>query len=97
MSHDTTSEPPFDQVESTIVDFIRREFLGDDVPVARDTDLLGDGMLDSLGVLRLATYVDAEYRLAMQPSDFVIENFNTVSALAGYIRRTRKSPRVCEG
>ena len=97
MPSDSTSRTKFDAVENTIVDFIRREFVGFDVPLAPDTDLLGDGMLDSLGVLRLATFVDEEYRLEMQPADFVIENFITVSALAAYIHRTRKPPRGSDG
>ncbi len=97
MSTDRRPEAALDDIEGVIVEFVRREFLGFDVPLAHDTDLLGEGMLDSIGVLRLATHVDEVYRLEMQPVDFVTENFQTVSALAAYIRRTRKSPRGSEG
>jgi acyl carrier protein len=38
-------------------------------------------------VLRLATFVEEEFRFKIQPADFVIENFQTVAVLAAYVRR----------
>jgi acyl carrier protein len=81
------------QVESRIFAFLRDELLSPDQSVERDDDLLSGDLLDSVAVLRLATFVDEEFQIGMKPTDFVIENFQTVEVLAGYILRTRPEDR----
>jgi acyl carrier protein len=44
-------------------------------------------LLDSVAVLRLATFVGEEFQFEIQPADFVIENFQNVAVLAQYVRR----------
>jgi acyl carrier protein len=74
-------------VESRILEFMRRELLSPDATVTVDDELLSGGLLDSMAVLRLAAFVEEEFRFKMQPADFVIENFHTVAVLAQYVRR----------
>ena len=76
-------------VESRIMEFIRRELLSPGATLDRDDDLLSGEILDSVEVLRLATFVDQEFRIGMQPADFVVENFQTVAVLAEYVQRAR--------
>ena len=76
------------EIEGRIFDFMQRELLSPEVSVDRDDELLSGGVLDSIAVLRLATFVEEEFRFKMQPSDFVVENFQTVAVLAAYVRRT---------
>lgn len=86
------------EIEGRITDFMRRELLSPEVSVDRDDELLAGGVLDSMAVLRLATFVEEEFRFKMQPSDFVVENFQTVAVLAGYVRRAaRPGDRPPEG
>jgi acyl carrier protein len=75
------------EVEGRILGFIRSELLGPDAAVERDDELLSGGLLDSMRVLRLAAFVEEEFRFKIQPADFVIENFQTVAALTDYVRR----------
>jgi len=87
-------------VEHRIIEFVRLEFLEDATALGVHDDLLADDMLDSLGVLQLAAFVDEEFQIGMQPEDFVIENFQTVSALAAYVRATLASqaePQAASG
>jgi acyl carrier protein len=74
-------------VESRILEFMRRELLSPEATVTVDDELLSGGLLDSMAVLRLAAFVEEEFRFKMQPADFVIENFQTVAVLARYVRR----------
>jgi acyl carrier protein len=73
------------EVEGRILEFIRAELVSPGAAVGRDDDLLSDDLLDSIAVLRLATFVDEQYRLRMQPADFLVENFQTVAALARFV------------
>lgn len=79
-------------LESRVLDFVRRELLGQDAAVMVDTDLLSGNLLDSMGVLRLANWVREEFGFEIQPRDFLIENFRSVGAVAGYVRRSMTPP-----
>jgi acyl carrier protein len=76
------------EIESRIIGFIERELMDPGETINRNDDLLSGEFFDSIGVLRLATFVEEDFRIDMQPSDFVIENFQTVDALAKFILRT---------
>jgi acyl carrier protein len=75
------------ELEERILAFLHRELLDPGVTVGPEVELLSGGLLDSIRVLRLATFVEEEFRFKIQPADFVIENFQTVAVLAAYVRR----------
>ena len=74
------------QVEDRLIDFIRGQLLAPGTAVGRDDDLLSGDLLDSIAVLRLATFVEEELGIVVQPADFVVENFRTIAVLADYVR-----------
>ncbi len=74
------------ELEEQILAFIQRELLGPPDTVSRDDDLLSGELLDSVAVLRLAAFVQEEFRFSLGPSDFVVENFQNVAVLAEYVR-----------
>ncbi len=78
-----------EEIEDRLLAFIRRELLSPGVTVGRDDDLLSGELLDSVAVLRLAAFVEEELSVPVQPTDFVIENFQSVAVLAGFVRRAR--------
>lgn len=82
-----TTGPDTREIETRLISFIQRELLGPGSEVGRHDDLLSGELLDSVAVLRLAAFVEEELRISMQPSDFVIENFQNVAVLAEYARR----------
>jgi acyl carrier protein len=77
------------EVEERVLGYLRRELVDPDVTVARDTDLLAGGVLDSIAVLRLATFVGEEFGIEIRPADFVIENFRSVEAVAAFVESAR--------
>ncbi|EXI78298.1 MAG: D-alanine--poly(phosphoribitol) ligase subunit 2 [Candidatus Accumulibacter appositus] len=70
-----------------LVDFIAAELL-DGVQVDVDEGLLVDGMVDSLGMMRLVAHIEALCGIDVPVDDFVIENFRSVAAIDDYLRRT---------
>ena len=77
------------EVEERVLAYVRRELLDPGDTVARDTELLAGGVLNSIAVLRLATFVGQEFGIDIRPADFVIENFRSVEAIASYVGRAR--------
>jgi acyl carrier protein len=74
-------------IENRLTEFIQNELLAGKVTVKPGDDLLSSGLLDSIAALRLATFVAEDFEFEIQPADFIIENFQTVEALTGYVRR----------
>ena len=89
MAADPSASTPDETGESRILDYLRRELAGPEARLDRDVDLLSGGVLDSMGVLRLATFVSEEYEIEIKPSDYLIENFSSVAAVASYVGRAR--------
>ena len=80
-SHDTSA------IEDRLLSFVRRELLVEPVTVDRDTNLLSGELLDSMNVLRLATFVGEAFHIEIHTADFVVENFRNIAAIAEYVRR----------
>ena len=87
MANDARPVPEASEIEHRVMAFLQRELLEPGVTIGRDADLLSGEVIDSIGVLRLAAFVGEEFRMVIQPSDFVVENFRSVAVIAGYVGR----------
>jgi acyl carrier protein len=58
--------------------------------VGYDDDLLLSGLLNSLAIVRLVTFMQEHFGLDIPAEDVVIEHFQSIDAVATYVQ-TRKS------
>ena len=73
-----------------LTDFIQKELaIGRAESIKPDDDLLGAGVIDSLGVLRLVVFAEEKLGVAIPDEDVVIENFKSVAVLADYLDKRR--------
>lgn len=73
------------ELRETLRRFIAEELVSDETPLGLDDSLLADGMVDSLGAVRLVAFVEERFGFQIPPEDLVMENFATVNRLAGYL------------
>jgi acyl carrier protein len=67
--------------------FIRESFFVDDF---RDDDsFLGNGLIDSLGVMQLVSFVESEFAIRVEDEDLVPDNFDSVERVAAFVDRKR--------
>lgn len=78
---------PTEELETRLRVFIERELLNSEIAVDRDADLLSGDLLDSVGALRLASFVAEEFGLTVEPKDFVVENFRSIAILTEFVER----------
>jgi len=72
--------------ESALADFVRNELShGRKVALANDADLLGAGIVDSLGILRLVAFIEDRFGVKVPDEDVVFENFQSIGAMASYV------------
>ncbi|MER8070432.1 phosphopantetheine-binding protein [Streptomyces sp. NPDC094034] len=82
----------------TIKQFVIEEFLPDITAqeLADDHDLLSDGVIDSLGVLKLIAWVEDRFELPIGDTDLDPDNFRSVAAIDAFIAGARR-PEVAGG
>ncbi|MEU9087325.1 phosphopantetheine-binding protein [Streptomyces sp. NPDC048357] len=77
----------------TIKNFVITEFLPGTPAseLAVDHDLLNDGVIDSLGVLKLIAWVEDRFELAIGDADLDPNNFRSVEAIDTFIAEARRT------
>ena len=87
MGTDDRAEAGRAEIERRVLAFLQDELLPPGLAITRDTELLSGDVLDSMGALRLSAFVGEEFRIPVRPSDFVVEHFRSVAAVAAFVLR----------
>ena len=72
--------------------FVNEELLTGGITVDVGDNLLKNGMVDSIGMVRLVGFIEENYQITVPPEDFTIENFQSVKIIADYLQN-RKNER----
>jgi acyl carrier protein len=76
-----------------LIDYIQQQLLGgrSDISLAPEDDLLGSGLVDSMGMMSLIAFIENRFELKVPPQDMTIENFMTIEAIGNYLDRVTAS------
>jgi acyl carrier protein len=80
------------EILETLRDFLMREFPRQAQAVARasaDDSLADLGLLDSLGLLTLVTFVELKWNVKIAPKDFTAESFKSLHRIKATLERYR--------
>ena len=68
-----------------------RNFIVKKFPLARTVgnshDLLGGGIIESLGVLEVVTHLESAYGISLVDEDLVSENFQSIDCIVDFVLR----------
>ena len=83
-------------LESEIRKFITENMLfsADGFNYDDNDSLLEAGIVDSIGVMELVTFVDQTYKITVPPEDISPDNFDSITRLANYIRLKQGTGRA---
>ena len=76
--------------QAVLMRYIKDELLrgrGENLQV--DDDLLSSGVINSLGILQLVSFIEERMGIEVPDEDVVYENFNSVAALADYLESSQ--------
>ena len=81
------------EVEQRLRRFIVENFLfgEDDLRFSNDASLLGEGIIDSTGILELITFIEAEFEIQLKDTELVPANLDSVHNLVRFIDRKIKT------
>ena len=70
-----------------------RQFILEHFPLARkpsiiedDSPLLDSGIIDSLGVLDLVSFIEKEFEITIADEDLMAENFESIVSIAAFVQ-----------
>jgi acyl carrier protein len=78
-------------IETEIKNFIAQNLLFSDneYNYPEEVSFLEEGIVDSIGVLELVTFVEEQFSITVDDMEVTPDNFDSVTKLASYIRRKR--------
>jgi len=83
-----------DNIELSIREFIAHNILFNEqgFPYPDEASFLTEGIIDSIGVMELVSFVGDRFKIEVDPQDITPDNFDSVRRLADYVRKHRKPP-----
>ena len=82
-----------DSIEQRIQAFLVEKFpLARKAGINKDTALLERGILDSLGILDVVSFLESEFSLVISDEELLPENFQSLGTLSAFVlKKTGKS------
>ena len=74
-------------VKATVKSFLLTEYLpGEDAAALTDTTpLMTTGILDSIAVLKVVSFLENEFGITIEPHEAVVENLNTLADIERFV------------
>ncbi len=78
-----------ESVAQLLRDYITQEIAYDrsDLNLTNEFELIEQGVIDSMGILRVVTFLEEKYEIAMDPQDLMLENFATIDAITAFVTK----------
>lgn len=73
------------EIEATILAFIRDELRLDVADVEPDTELVSSGRIDSTDLVRLAAHLERSFDIEIPDEDVTAENLDSIAMTARYV------------
>lgn len=77
------------KIVASIVGFVRERFPAAPAILSGETALFEGGVIDSLGVIDLMAFLEAEHGVQIDDADYAMENFETIGHLAQLVEQKR--------
>lgn len=70
--------------------YIHDELQEDEGEIPEDANLLTGGMVDSLGVLKLVSFIEHELGMEVPDEDVTVDNFRSLKDIGDYLERKKQ-------
>ena len=72
--------------QTIITDFIVQEFASGRNNISPTLSLLDNGIIDSIGLLRLMAFLESTFNISVDPGDVDISNFETITSICQFVK-----------
>jgi acyl carrier protein len=74
-----------DVITPKVRDYILEETFADDGKIKDDSLVFKEGYFDSMGFVRLVTFLEHEYKFKISDEDLVENNFESINAISRFV------------
>jgi acyl carrier protein len=74
-----------EMIEERIQRFLIDELDAPPAQLTMDYPLIERGVLDSLGIVHLVSFLESEYHIEVEDLELTLENFRTIRTIAGLV------------
>ena len=81
-------------IEKVLESYLLEEYMGDDDTlnsIRYDADLFKQGIIDSLGILRLVAFMEESFNISVPEEKLRPENFSSIRALTALVNEIRNN------
>jgi acyl carrier protein len=75
------------QINETVKAFIKEELLynEDNVNLEDNQSLLEGGIIDSMGIMKIISFIEEKFKISVSDSELIPDNFQTVASISSFI------------
>ena len=74
-----------DIIQENLLDFISRNFLTPKEEIILDKSLIDMGIIDSMGLIEIATFMENNFSFKVHENDMIRDNFGSILKMVSYI------------
>jgi len=74
-------------VKQTIKQYIVDKIVGEEIEIADDASLFSEGIIDSLGNVKLISFLEKQYNIRIEPGEITMENFDTINQIVAFVEQ----------
>lgn len=77
-----------EEIKATVKEYVLDEFLPGESPavLTDSTPLITGGIVDSMGMMKLVTFLEERFALALGAAEIDVDKLNTISGIASVVR-----------
>lgn len=75
-------------MDPRIITYIKTQLANEPIEfIEPGEDLVGSGLVDSLGMMRLIGFIEKEFEIQVGPDDMTVENFGTLHGIEAFLKK----------
>lgn len=75
-----------EEIQNNFLDFISHNFFVEKEEIDLEKSLMDEGIIDSFGLIEIASYIEKEYSINVQQDQVTRENFGSVVKIVNFIK-----------
>ena len=81
-----------DNQKEIVKDYVSRELAaeGRETDLKEEENLLANGIVDSLGVLKLVSFIENEFNVQVPDEDVTVNNFRSLKSIGEYLEKRKQ-------
>lgn len=79
------------EIDQILRDYIYTEIVRKKVEIKPDSSLISSGLLDSLTLLQLISFIEERFEIKVSDLEMVPDNFQTINAMKAFILKKKET------